>query len=336
MHALEAGGEHGDRAAAPQRVARAADLEAGLVEQTDEQLGLANGIGADPLDADLLDQVIAGRGGVERGHVRRSGQEARGAPGERHLRGERERALVRLPAGERRLEPVGEVGPYVQPACARPAAQPLDASADGEVDLERGHVQRDGACRLVGVEDDVRAGLVRAPHDRLDVLDLGRLEEDVADGNEQGPLVDRLDQRFFVGDDDNLRPALGLRLVDVAHRGEVALLEDYLVARRLEPEAGEDDRLGDGHVLVHDRRAGRRTDDAADLVADGDRHRPPALAPGADPARRPDPRVLGDAVGGRGRHRAERVVDQIRRLGEDREALAVGGQLHGAEYRVAP
>ena len=47
--------------------------------------------------------------------------------------------------------------------------------------------------RLVAVEDHVRADLVRAPHDRLDVLDLAGLEEHMADRDEQRPLVDPLD-----------------------------------------------------------------------------------------------------------------------------------------------
>src|SRR5207249_3390633 len=69
-------------------------------------------------------------------------------------------------------------------------------------------------------------------------------------------------------------------------------------------------------------------DDAPDLVADGHRHRPPALAPGADPAGRPRARVLGQPPLRFGGHRAERVVDQVRGLPEDREALAVGEELH--------
>ena len=45
----------------------------------------------DPLDADLLDQRVAGRRRVERGHVRRPGEEAGDAVGVAQLRLERER-----------------------------------------------------------------------------------------------------------------------------------------------------------------------------------------------------------------------------------------------------
>ena len=54
---------------------------------------------------------------------------------------------------------------------------------------------------------------------------------------------------------------------------------------------------------------------------------PPALAPGPDPALAPGARVLGDALLRRRGHRAERVVDQVRRVLEDRELGAVVEQL---------
>src|SRR4030095_4552401 len=60
-----------------------------------------------------------------------------------------------------------------------------------------------------------------------------------------------------------------------------------------------------------------------DLVADRQRHRPPALAPRADAPLRPRARVLAHALLDRRRHRAERMVDQVLRVLEDREALAV-------------
>ena len=238
---------------------------------------------------------------------------------------------MRLPADERRLELLGEVGPDVEPRGTGAAAEPLHAASDGEVDSERGDVERDGADRLVRVEDDVGADLVRALDDRLDVLDPSRLEDDVADRDEQRPLVDRLDDRLLVRAHDDLRAAGALGLLEVAHGREVLLLVDDPVALPVEAEAREDDGLGDRHVLVHDGRAGRRSDEAAHLVADGDRHVPPAFAPGANTARVPAPRVFGEAALGLGRHRAERVADQVRRLREDRKPLAVVGQLHFAQ-----
>ena len=53
-------------------VARAHDLEPGCVGEVDQELRLAQRALADPLDADLLDEVVAGGPGVVRGHVRRA------------------------------------------------------------------------------------------------------------------------------------------------------------------------------------------------------------------------------------------------------------------------
>ena len=297
----------------------------GGVGEVDQEVGLAERVGPDPLDADLLDQVVAGRRGVERGDVRRAGEEARRAGGVAHLLLEGEGRLVGLPAGVGRLEPLGEVGADVEPAVAGAAAEPLDRAADGEVDVQRGHVERDDPGRLVGVEDHVRARLVRALDDAGDVLDLGGLEEDVADRDEQRALVDRLDDLAVVLADDDLE--VGLRLVEVAHRGEVAALVDDAVPLRRRPEAGEDDGFRDRDVLVHHRRARRRADDPADLVADGHRQLPPAFAPGADATLAPGAGVLGEPLLDRRRHRAQRVVDQVRRLLEDRELGAVVEEL---------
>ena len=154
-------------------------------------------------------------------------------------------------------EPLGEVGADVEPAVAGPAAQPLDRAADREVDVQRSHVERHDAGALVAVEDHVGADLVRPPDDRLDLLDLAGLEEHVADRHEQRPLVDRVDDGAVVLADDHLE--IGLRLVEVAHRGEVPLLVDDPVARRVDrEERREHDRLGDGDVLVHHRRVRAR------------------------------------------------------------------------------
>src|SRR6266550_9627874 len=59
VHRLELGRAHRHGAAAAGRVARAADIEAGVIEQGDEQLRLARRVLADAVDADLFDQVVA-------------------------------------------------------------------------------------------------------------------------------------------------------------------------------------------------------------------------------------------------------------------------------------
>ena len=114
----------------------------------------------------------------------------------------------------------------------------------------------------------MRAGRARALDDPLDRLDLGGLVEHVRDRDEQRALVDRVDHRLCVLADDDLGAEARPRLLHVAHRREEPFLEDDPVARRLEVEAREHDRLGDGHVLVHHDRARRRADDRAEQVAD--------------------------------------------------------------------
>src|SRR6266511_3309842 len=121
------------------------------------------------------------------------------------------------------------------------------------------------------------------------------------------------------------RPAAGLHrfLTSYLRYSTLPLLVDDPPALALEAEAREDDGLGDRHVLVHRRRARRGADDPADLVADRQRKLPPALAPGPDPARFPGVRVVRKPALGVHGHGSERVVDQIRGLGQDRELVAV-------------
>ncbi len=322
---LEVGRSHDDRPSPAGRVARASDREAQLVEQLDQQRRLLDRARADPLDADLLDHVVARGRRVERGHVRRAGQKAPGALGVLLLGLEVERPRVGLPTREGGLERAGQVGTDVQPSRAGASAEPLDRAADREVDAQSGHVERHRSDRLVRVEHDVGAVLVRRLDDRLDVLDLTRLEEHVRDRDEQRPLVDRLHDALVVGRNHDVGPSLGL--VQVANRGEVALLVDDPATGAGEVEAREHDRLGDRHVLVHRHRSRRRADQAGDLVADRQRHLPPSLAPGADAAGLPVVRVVEHTSLGRRRHGTERVVDQVRGLREDREAIAVFGEL---------
>src|SRR5438270_7988878 len=106
VHGRVVGGADEDRAAAPCRLARARDLEACGVERVDQELRQREGALADPFHADLFDHVVAGGRGVERGHVRRAGQEAARAGRVLELRLEGERPRMTLPADERRLEPL--------------------------------------------------------------------------------------------------------------------------------------------------------------------------------------------------------------------------------------
>src|SRR5512132_4002256 len=312
-----------DRAAAAIRVARAQHLEAGRLEQLDEQRRLLHRALTDPLDADLLDELVARGCGVERRYVWGPSQEPGRAFSVVLLGLERERARVRLPTGEGRLQPFGEIGADVEPAGPRPAAEPLDAPTDREVDAERGDVERNGARGLVRVEHDERSRLVRAADDRLDVLDLSGLEEDVAERDEQRPLVDRVQHTGDVRGDLDLGAPPVLSLVEVANRGKLPFAVDDPVARRLELEAGEHDRLRDGDVLVHRHRPRRRADDLSQLVSDRRRRLPPAFGPCAHASLAPLARVAKQALLRSDGHRAQRMVDQVGRVLEDRKAVAV-------------
>src|SRR5205823_5663444 len=128
------GRRDGDRAASPLGRARRGDVETRLVAGVDQELRERERAFSDPRHAHLLDHVVAGRRCVERGYVRRAGEEAPRAGRVLELGLERERPGVRLPADERWFEPLGDIGPHVEPAGTRPAAEPLHAAADCEVD----------------------------------------------------------------------------------------------------------------------------------------------------------------------------------------------------------
>ena len=154
------------------------------------------------------------------------------------------------------------------------------------------------------------------------VLDLAGLEQHVADRDEQRALVDRVDDRAVVLADDDLE--VRLRLVEVAHGGEVARARRRSCCARVDrEERREHDGLGDGDVLVHHRRAGAPpmmrptwSPTVIGIVHQPSPHeRMPALLPRA--------RVLGEPLLRLRRHRGERVVDQVRRVLEDRELGAV-------------
>ena len=155
----------------------------------------------------------------------------------------------------------------------------------------------------------------------------------MADRDEERPLVDGVGDGRVVLDRDGLEPRL--RLVEVADGREVRLLVDDPGSLPRPPEAREDDRLGDRHVLVHDDRARRRAEDPPELVADRDGHLPPPFRPRPDAALAPDARVLAKVVLGGRRHRRERVVDEVRAGLEDREAVAVLGWVDHSREAIA-
>src|SRR5207249_5423606 len=89
VHGRVVGRAHEHGAAAALRVAGTAELEAGGVEQFDQQLRERERARPDPLYAGLLDYVVARGRRVERRHVRCPGEEAARALGVLQLRLER-------------------------------------------------------------------------------------------------------------------------------------------------------------------------------------------------------------------------------------------------------
>ena len=131
-------------AAAPSRVTRATHLEGRLVGQVDEKLRLPQRVLAYPRDTHLFDEVVArsaaqcaaGLGAVEQ-KARRPGRVL-------HLLLEAERPRVGLPSDVRRLAVRRD--PDARRASRSGAtAEPLHG-ADGEVDAERGDVERHDAA----------------------------------------------------------------------------------------------------------------------------------------------------------------------------------------------
>ena len=85
-----------------------------------------------------------------------------------------------------------EPGPRPHEAEPGRAEQVLEHAGREHVDAELAHVERIGADRLVGVEHDERAALVRDPRDLLDVEARAVAVADRRDRDDRGLLVDRL------------------------------------------------------------------------------------------------------------------------------------------------
>src|ERR1051325_4892437 len=309
-----------DCAAAPLGLAWARDAEARLLGERDEELSLPHALLAYRRDPDLVDNLVARLGGVERGHGGRAVEESRRALGVsdgRVLEGEGRG--VSHPARDLRLKGLLKTRRDVEVARAWAAAEPLDGAARREVNVQVFDAEGNRARRLVSVEDDERADLVRSLCYGARVLQRGALEEDVREWDEQSLFVNGREQAFERYRDavvrldllDSESAVARVRLVGVHDGREFELGVDDLVASRLGRgvEAGEDDGHADRDVLVHRDRASVGPDDSADLVAHGERHLPPAFGPRAHAARRPGFGVGVQALERLARHRAEAVRD---------------------------
>src|SRR5947209_3748351 len=145
----------GYRAASLRGVARACDAEARLFGQPDETLCLPHALGANLFDADVVDDFVAGLGGVERGDCGRAVEEARDAVGVSNGRVlEGEGRGVSHPARDLRLQFLLESRRDVQVARAGSAAEPLHGATRREVNVQLFHAEGNCASGLIGVEHD--------------------------------------------------------------------------------------------------------------------------------------------------------------------------------------
>ena len=233
-------GADAEERAAPLGLARRHDPRAELVEAVvEERVQLAHvllGLG----DPDLLHQLDPRDRRVDRRDRRRARLEA--------ARGRRRRVVVDVhledvavgePAGRRRLDRLDELAAAVEEPEPGRAEQVLEHAGDEEVAIQGAHVDRQRADRLVRVDQDERAALVREPRDRLDVVAAAVAEADVRDRDERRLLVDRLlealerDRPVRLGGhvlDPHAAPLL--RVPDLADRRELEVADDDLVAAR--------------------------------------------------------------------------------------------------------
>jgi hypothetical protein len=192
----------GDGAAAALRVLGRVDAPAAGVRLLVEMLRETHGLFASRRDADLVVDLQAGAGGIETRNLRRAVQEAPrvAAPAYRR-RLERERCLVRHPAGQVRLELRRHVGVDVEENVAGAAAEPFQAAAHRRIDPPFLGLDRDDAGGLEHIEQQKRTAIAAAACDSLGVVDVGALEFDVAHRHGQRLVIDRGQELIRIGAD---------------------------------------------------------------------------------------------------------------------------------------
>ena len=289
---------------------------------------------ADRRDADRRDDLVAGARRVERRDVRRAALKPLRALGiDDGTGGKCERLGMRRPADQAGFERSCEVRPDVEIPCARPAAQPLDRSADGEIGLERRDVERHRAGRLIDVENDVRSDAMRLLDDGPCVLDTRAPEENERERHEHGPLVDGIEQAVEVVPDRVVRchvhnlGTVAREALEQVHVGrELELGQDDFAPRTIVAKTGRDDPHHDRHVLVHRDRASRHAEDRRQEIAGRPADFPPAFVPRPHAAPAPGVGVLLEVRRRPARHRAERVAHEIGAVVNGGELVAPAGQ----------
>ncbi len=332
------GGERGDKRvhvgrgdayerAAALRLPRRRDAPAELLDAVVQEPVQAAHVGLGLGDPDLLHQLDSGDRRVGRRHRRRARLEA--------PRGRRRRVVVDVhledvaigePARRRGLDPLHELAAAVEEAEPGRAEQVLEHASGQEVAVERAHVDRQRADRLVGVDEHRRARLVRDAADALDVEPAAVPEADVRDRHQRRPLVDcRLEalQRD--------RPVRFRRHVHDPHAAPLLRVRDLADSREL--EVADHDRVAPvAEAEAADEPAHTRGDRGRDrdLVLAGvhePRDRRPHRLEAADPVLPgravlvPVVEVAGVGVAHRVRERSLRAAVDVDLPLEDRKAV---------------
>src|ERR687888_152904 len=146
-----------------------------------------------------------------------------------------------------RLDERGRIGGGdAEERAAGRAEQVLEHAGGEEVDVELPYVEGQRADRLVGVEEDEGAALVREARDRRDVEPRAVAVADMGDRDEQRVVVDRALEvlerdRAVAGlrDVDDARAPRLLRVPDLADGRELPVGEHDLRAARVAEAGGE-------------------------------------------------------------------------------------------------
>src|SRR5215469_4971808 len=238
LHFLRMRTVDGNGAAAFSGVARRIDAPAAAKSAVDKLRGLANGLFANVIDADLANDFEAGLASVKRGNVRSAVQKTIGVFTRLERGGfEIEGALVGEPAGNFRRELGAQVGPNVRICDARAAAEPFENASNGEIDFEFAHVERNGSGGLKTIENEVSADFVRAVDDGLCVDDGGAAEQNKGNRDEKRGVVDggeyffeRGVQTVFAFENFDASTLAALLHVEINRGWKLEIAQDDLIA----------------------------------------------------------------------------------------------------------